>query len=185
MSSANAILVEHSRAIRRVEYERMQELGLFQDERVELLYGFIVRMPPKGPPHDSAVQRLTKLLVPRLVGRADVRVQSAFAASDGSEPEPDIAVVSEGEYRDAHPSEALLLVEVADSSLSVDRTIKAQLYAESNVPEYWVVNVRDRIVEVHTDIVRGAYTHVRPYRTGEEIALQRFSDVVIAVDDVL
>jgi len=173
------------RPIRRDEYEKMVELGLFEGERVELLYGVIVRMPPKGPPHDSAIQRLTKLLLPALLGRAAVRVQSAFAASDGSEPEPDLAIVPEGEYRDQHPRQAFLLIEVADSSLAVDRVTKAKLYAESGVPEYWIVNVRDGIIEVHTDVVSAAYTRVSPYRTGDRFRVLRFADVEIVVADIL
>jgi Uma2 family endonuclease len=142
-------------------------------------------MSPKGPPHESALQRLNALLVPRLAGRAVVRIQGSFAASDGSEPEPDVAVVPLGEYRDAHPAEAHLLIEVADSSLSVDRRIKAGLYAESGVPEYWIVNVRDGVVEVHTEIVAGSYTRVQPFRPGGVIQLGAFSDVTVAVSDVL
>jgi Uma2 family endonuclease len=77
------------------------------------------------------------------------------------------------------------LIEVADSSLSVDRGIKAGLYAESGVPEYWVVNVRDGIVEVHTKIVAGSYTRVQPFRRGDTIQLRAFTDVAIEVSDVL
>jgi Uma2 family endonuclease len=163
----------------------MAEAGCFEDERVELLYGVIVTMSPKGPPHDSAIQQLTRLLVKSLDDRATIRVQSSFAASDGSQPEPDVAIVPQGLYRDAHPTSAFLIIEVSDSSLVVDRGIKAQLYAESRVPEYWVVNVRDAIIEVHTDIVRGAYTHVRPYRAGDSITLSGFTDVSVQVSDVL
>jgi Uma2 family endonuclease len=114
-----------------------------------------------------------------------VRVQSAFAASDGSEPEPDLAVVPAGDYDDAHPSEAHLIIEVADSSLVKDRGIKAALYAESGVPEYWVVNLPDKLIEVHTDIIQGAYTRVASYRKGQIVRLQRFTDVEIPVDGVL
>ena len=184
MSTA-PILWEKSRPIKRVEYEKMVAMGLFGDERVELLYGVIVEMPPKGPPHDSAIQRLTKRLVAAIGDRADVRVQSAFAASDGSEPEPDLAIVPAGGYREKHPDQAFLVIEVADSSLAIDRGTKAQLYAESGVPEYWVVNVRDAIVEVHTEIVRGVYTHVTPYRAGARVALSTFPDVVLEVADIL
>jgi Uma2 family endonuclease len=70
----------------------MVELGLFEGERVELLYGVVVQMSPKGTRHDAVIQRLNQLLVPALIPRAGVRIQSAFAASDGSEPEPDIAI---------------------------------------------------------------------------------------------
>jgi Uma2 family endonuclease len=180
-----AIPLENARRIRRTEYEKMVALGLFGDERVELLYGVLVEMSPKGPPHDSAIERLTELLVAQFSGRASVRIQSAFAASDGSEPEPDVAVVPRGNYRCDHPTEALLIIEVADSSLSIDRGVKARLYAECGVPEYWVTNIRDGIIEVHTEIVRGAYTRVVPYKTGDQIPLTGFPDIVIAVSDVL
>lgn len=181
----SAVAVPQMRLIRREEYERMVELGFFRDERVELLYGVITSMSPKGPPHDSAIERLTELLVQALAGRATVRIQSAFAASDGSEPEPDVAIVPRGDYRSAHPTSAFVIMEVADSSLATDRGVKASLYAESGVEEYWVVNVRDGIVEVYGEIVRGAYTRVLPYRPGGKIAFGRFPDVEIAVADVL
>ncbi len=173
------------RPISRAEYEKMVGLDMFVDERVELLYGVIVTMTPTKPPHDGALQRLTRLLVLALDPRAAVRIQSSFAASDGSEPEPDVAVVPPGGYDDAHPSEAWLIVEVAESSLAKDRTVKARLYAESGVLEYWIVNLVDGLVEVHTDIVSGTYARVAPYRKGDSIALQKFPDVEIAVSDVL
>ena len=71
----------------------MVELGMFEGERVELVYGVIVRMSPKGPEHESALERLTEIFVQRIAGRATVRVQSAFAASGGSEPDPDLSIV--------------------------------------------------------------------------------------------
>ncbi len=176
---------ESLRPLRRAEFEKLAELGFFEDERVELLYGSVVRMTPIGPPHDATIQRLNKVLLPLLAGRADVRIQSSFAAGDASEPIPDVAVVPPGDYDDAHPSEAWLIVEVAESSLGRDRALKAQLYAECGVPEYWVVNLRDRQIEVHTEIVGGSYSRVTPYRKGEAIALVRFPDLQVRVDDVL
>ncbi len=173
------------RAIRRVEYEKMAELGLFADERIELLYGAIVRMSPIGPPHDSTVQKLTRLLLRALDPRAAVRIQGSFAASDRSEPQPDVAIVPPGEYADAHPTRAWLIIEVADSSRAKDRGLKARLYAESGVPEYWVVDLVAGLIEVHTDIVAGEYSRVAPFRKGEQIALLQFPDTVIQVSDVL
>lgn len=180
-----ARLLEQARPIRRREFEQMVELGLFEGERVELIDGVIVQMSPKGPKHESALERLTELLVQRIAGRATVRIQSGFAASDGSEPEPDVAVVPRRDYSTAHPSEALLVIEVADSSLRFDRTEKAALYAESGVPEYWVVNVRDRLIEVHDQIVGDAYTRVVPYGSGSSVSPKAFLDVELAVDDIL
>jgi Uma2 family endonuclease len=179
------IIPDAPRPLRRAEYERMVELGFFENERVELLYGTVVRMSPHGAPHDATVQRLNELLVLALHGRAGVRVQSAFAASDGSEPEPDIAVVPPGDHDAAHPSAAWLIVEVADSSLVKDRTVKGKLYGESGVSEYWVVNLADAIIEVHTEIVGGSYSRVTPYRKGESIALRQFPDVQIPVTGAL
>ena len=95
------------------------------------------------------------------------------------------AVVPKGDYGAAHPAEALLLVEVAASSLKKDRTIKARLYAERGVPEYWVIDLRGGVVEVHSEIVNGAYSRVTPYRTGSVIRLQQFEDVALSVADFL
>ena len=180
--TAAAISPADARPIRRDEYEKMVALGLFENERVELLYGVIVRMAPKGPPHESAIEHLTERFVQALAGRATVRIQSSFAASDGSEPEPDVAIVPRGDYRKQHPTKAFLIVEVADSSLGTDRGPKARLYAECGVEEYWVVNVRDAILEVYSEIVSGSYTRVQPYRAGARVPIAKFPDVDVAVD---
>lgn len=163
----------------------MVALGMFEGERVELLYGVIVSTSPHGPEHDSAVERLTSLLVRALHPRASVRIQSAFAASDGSEPEPDVAVVPPGDYRRAHPSKAHLVVEVAGSSLTKDRGLKARLYAESGVEEYWVVDLTHELLVVHSDIVDGAYARVVSLRRGERARLLRFPDVEVSVSEIL
>ena len=163
----------------------MVELGFFSDERVELLYGVIVRMSPHGPRHDAAIEKLTELLVLLVAGRASVRVQSAFAASDGSEPEPDIAIVPKRDHRDTHPSEALLIIEVADSSLALDRGAKAKLYAESAVPEYWVVNVREGVVEVYDAIEAESYSRVVRYARGEQIEIGALPNATVSVDAFL
>lgn len=185
MIDPSKIAPDRLRPLRRVEYERLVEIGVFEGERVELLYGMVVEMVPHGPPHDAAIEELTEILVTALAGRARVRVQSAFAASDGSEPQPDIAVVPRGDYRRAHPTEAWLIVEVAESSLKKDRGIKAQLYAESGVPEYWVVDVVARTIEVRCDIAAETYARVTTYHAGDTVVLQRFPDVQVAVSDVI
>lgn len=185
MAQPHQVPAEWQRPILRDEYDRMVEAGVFGDDRVELLHGVIVAMPPRGPSHDSALELLTELLVPALLGRARVRVQSAFSAGDRSEPEPDLAVVPREDHGREHPDRAHLIVEVAASSLDRDRGVKAALYAERDVPEYWVVNVVDRQIEVHTEIVRGRYTRVVPCRAGDRIHLVAFPDVELRVEDVL
>jgi Uma2 family endonuclease len=162
----------------------MVAVGFFRDERVELIRGVVVEMSPQNAPHAYVIQILTRLLMPRLLGRADVRVQLPFVAGADSVPEPDLAVVALGNYMAAHPSQALLIIEVADSSLKFDRQDKAELYARVGVPEYWVVNLASRIIERHSEPVGGAYARVTPFRSGETIAPLAFADVALRVDDV-
>src|SRR5262245_54823429 len=137
------------RRIQRTEYERLVEQGLFEDERVELIQGIVVEMSPIGPRHSDPIDVLNRLFVMGVGARAVVRVQQPFAASDDSEPEPDLALVAPGCYRDRHPDRALLIIEVAETSLDHDRETKCPLYASSGVPEYWIIDVNARIVEVY------------------------------------
>jgi Uma2 family endonuclease len=173
------------RPLRRVEYDQLVALGVFGDERIELLDGALVTMSPIGAPHGAVVQRLTQLLVLALHTRAGVRVQISFAALEYSEPEPDFVVVPLGDYDDELPSEAYLIIEVAESSLALDRGKKLRLYASCAVPEYWVVNLPERCIEVYTGPSPGAYAHCERYEHGQAIRLSGFPDVVIAVADVL
>jgi Uma2 family endonuclease len=174
-------LAERQRPLRRVEYERLAEEGFFEDERIELINGVILEMSPQNVPHSNPIQLLTRLLVPPLVGRADVRVQLPFAADEFSMPEPDFAVVSTTLSQVEHPSEAFLVIEIANWSLQFDRGVKAQLYARVGVREYWVVNVVDQIVERYTDPTNGTYGHVESFRPGDAITLSAFPDVSVAV----
>ncbi|HEX9295902.1 MAG TPA: Uma2 family endonuclease [Polyangiaceae bacterium] len=175
---------ERFRPLRRVEYDKLIELGAFQDEKIELLEGVLVRMSPIGPPHSSAVQKLNAILTPTLAARAAVRIQSPFAALDLSEPEPDVAVVPAGSYDQAHPDKAYLIIEVADSSLTVDRGVKQRLYAMCGVPEYWIVNLIDRVLEVHTELSGGGYASIERYHAGQAVHPIHFPDVEVRVTDV-
>jgi len=114
-----------------------------------------------------------------------VRCQSSFAAHELSEPEPDFTVVPPGDYDVAHPSEAYLVIEVAESSLAMDRGKKLRLYASCAIPEYWVVNLPERCIEVYTGPVPGAYSNVERLARGQSIRLVAFPDVSFAVSDVL
>lgn len=174
---------EYFRPLRRVEYDQLVALGTFDGERVELIGGALRRMSPIGPPHMSTVDVLNQLLVLALAGRAWVRVQGSFAADDLSEPEPDFCIFPLGDYSAAHPSEAHLIIEVADSSLRYDRGEKAQLYAACGVPEYWIVNLPDRVVEVHREPSAGRYRDVTTAPKGARLRLLAFPDVEFAVDD--
>lgn len=159
----------------------MVALGLFEDERVELLRGVIVAMAPNDPPHASPVQRLTKRLVLALGDRAEVRVQLPIIAVDDSEPEPDLAVVPPGDYALGHPDRAYLVIEVADSSLRKDRLLKGPLYAASGFEEYWIVNVPEQVVEIHRGPSAGGWSRVTRHGRDETVGVEAFPDVALAV----
>ena len=136
------------RPLRRVEYDQLVALGVFQDERIELLDGALYEMSPIGIPHNFAVQELNELLVLALHGRAKVRPQMSFAASELSEPEPDLLVTPLIRWDSEQANQAYLIIEVAESSLAIDRGRKRRLYASCGVPEYWIVNPEDETITV-------------------------------------
>ncbi|MGQ0506102.1 MAG: Uma2 family endonuclease [Myxococcaceae bacterium] len=173
------------RPLRRGEYDRLVVSGAFKNEKLELLYGRLVQVSPQGAAHAAAIQRLNLLFV-RLFGeRATIRVQAPLGVTEYSEPEPDLALVPPGEYEDAHPSTAWLVVEVAESSIRDDRLIKGALYAETNVLEYWLVNLVEGVIEVHRNIRGAAFSNVTRHGRGESIAPVQFPDITIAVSEVL
>lgn len=167
--------------ISRAQYDRMVESGALEGARVELLEGVIVDMSPQGTEHAAATEVLAQLLRAALGDRARVREEKPFAAGDDSEPEPDIAVVPAGDPFAGHPDRAFLIVEVADSSLRKDRRTKPAVYARAEVTEYWVVNLQDRVVEIHLEPHGGRYTRTVVARSGDEIVLAAFPDVGVQV----
>ena len=171
-------------------YCALVDEGLLQeDDRVELLEGVVVAMAPQNTPHASGVARVTEVLIDAVRRRAVVRTQLSFIAGPYSVPEPDVAVVPgrHVDYDDAHPRTALLVVEIADSSLKQDRLTKSMIYATAAVPEYWIVNVRGQQVEVHRDPDPAArrYRSVTILRREGAIDLVAFPDTTVAVDDLL
>jgi Uma2 family endonuclease len=120
----------------RAQYERLADLGVFgEDEPLELIGGHLIVAEPKGNPHAVAVGR----------------VQDPVALDDESEPEPDVAVVagSHRDYLSGHPARPVLVVEVAESSLPLDRERKGSLYARAGLSDYWIVNLVDQQVEIY------------------------------------
>ncbi len=185
MVMARAIEHQPVRGLKRSEYDRLVALGVFGDERVELVFGTVVAMSPIDPAHTEAVATLDEWLQRALAGRARIRCQSSFAATDDSEPEPDIYVTPLGTYWREHPSRAYLVIEVARSSLAYDRNEKALLYGISEVDEYWIVDQLNGLVEVRRDRRDGTWRSVQTYRRGDTISVLAFPDVSIAVADVL
>lgn len=186
MSSPETILrSEPVRPLKRVEYDRLVAEGFFEDEKVELLFGQVVPMTPIDPAHHESTYRVANLLRRSLGERARVREQSSLAASDISEPEPDVAVVPEIDYWKEHPAKAFLIVEVARSSLRRDKGPKALLYGLAEVDEYWIVNHVDEVVEVYRDRHNGEWRQRTTHSRGDTIAMIAFPDVQVAVSEIL
>jgi Uma2 family endonuclease len=176
---------ERVRPLRRVEYERLVETGVLDDERVELLHGSLVEMSPQGAPHATLASDIAAHFI-RVLGKDfKVRTHCALALTEYSEPEPDVAVVAAGNYYQEHPTTALLVIEVAESSLRKDRRVKGPLYASVGIPEYWIVDVAGGQIEVHTRPGGGAYTESRIVRRGDTLSLAAIAGVTVAVSDVL
>ena len=152
----------------RAEYDRLIEQGVFgPEERLELIDGELLVREPQGSPHAVALG-LVQDALGKAFGRGwHVRGQSPVALDDASEPEPDVAVVrgARRDYRERHPARPALIVEVAEASLRFDRRRKSGLYARAGVPEYWIVNLVDRVLEVYREPVRAtAARHGWKYR---------------------
>jgi len=148
-----------------LEYHRMGELGLLApDARVELIDGEIIDMAPIGSRHASVVDRLARILFAAVGERAIVRVQNPVHLGDRSEPEPDLALVKwrEDYYRDSHPAAAdvLLMIEVAESTQRYDRSVKAPLYARHAVPEFWVIDLENKLVHFYRHPAGDAYAEI-------------------------
>jgi Uma2 family endonuclease len=173
------------RPLRRHEYDALAVRGVFAGERLELLQGALVHMSPESPRHAAVVDELTMLLVPALKGRAKVRVRGPFAASNESEPQPDLAVVFPGKHTLEHPASAFLVIEVADTTLDKDRRLKSPLYAAAGVLEYWLVNLEEGVVEVHRAPADDGYRDAWRFSSGETISLAAFPDVLVRVRDFL
>jgi Uma2 family endonuclease len=172
------------------EYNKMGEAGIIgSDERVELLDGDVIVVPPQGPPHFSTVARMTRHLMQRLGQRALVTSQLPIIVSDRSEPEPDIAVPAwrDDFYGSGIPRvpDVYAVVEVADSSLAMDRGKKLAIYAGAGVKEYWIINVRGAAIEVHRDPRGDGYDSLQTFRSGTTVSFAAFPDDRFTVEEFL
>ncbi len=171
----------------RSEYYRMGELGLFNGQRVELLDGEVIIMSPQGAHHYWTIDHVAAILEQVFGEGFWVRTQAPLKLEPTSEPEPDIAVVvgSPDDYLNEHPSTAVLVVEVADTSLAYDRTEKARVYARANISEYWIVNLLERQLEVYRKPQGERYAEVQVLKAGEFVTPLTKPEVQIAVADLL
>lgn len=172
----------------RQEYEKMVEIGLFPAEaRLELIEGEILSMASQTSYHAAAVSKVYDALRAAFGEKHYIRVQMPLALNEVSEPEPDIAVVpgSADDYWREHPRHALLVVEVAYSSLDHDQERKRLLYAGCNIPEYWILNLNEGQLEIYRMPQAGDYQTKISVRSGELTAPLALPERMIAVASLL
>jgi Uma2 family endonuclease len=172
------------------EYYRMADAGILtEDDRVELIDGEIIEMPPIGSPHASCVLRLNRFFDRSVGESALVSVQNPLHLDDRSEPEPDVMLLRPRAdfYRSGHPTAAdvLLLIEVSDSTIAFDRGVKIPLYARHRIPEVWLVDIGEDAIHVYRDPSPTGYRTVATHGRGERLTPSSFSDLSFAVDEIL
>ena len=172
------------------EYQRMVRAGILREgDPVELIDGQVVVMHSFGPRHNACVAHANRALVRGVGDEAIVLPQGSVRLDLFYEPEPDLVLLRPRPdfyaSRHAGPTEILLVIEIADSSLEYDREVKAPVYAAAGIPEYWLVDLNDNVVWRYRSPQRGAYGSVEPYRRGQSIATQLFPSCAIAVDVLL
>ena len=178
------------RLFTRAEYHRMGEVRILKPtDRVELIRGEILEMSPIGRRHYAFVNNVSHLLIMGLAGRALVAVQGPVVLADDTEPEPDLAVIRRRippyKEREAHTEDALLVIEMAETSLAYDRSTKLRLYAAAGIPEYWIVDCVAESIEVYRTPHAEGYRDVkRVAGAAATVAPLAFPDIALALSEI-
>ncbi len=170
------------------QYYQMAETGILApDERVELLEGEIIEMAPIGPRHLICVNKLTRYLNSQLDESIMVNTQNPIRLTNFSEPEPDVSLIKDAaQLTEVPTSEATLLaIEVSDSTLDRDRSIKQRIYANAKIPEYWIINLPEDVVEVYRTPMGDVYQDVTVVARDESISPLLLPNLVLSADKIL
>jgi Uma2 family endonuclease len=191
VASAPPAVVPTRRRFTVVEYYAMADAGILsENDRVELLDGDVIVMPPIGDWHASGVAQIIALFPSTILdGRAILQIQNPVRLDSDNEPQPDAMLLRwrNDFYRNGHPGpdDVLLLIEVSDTTVDYDRNNKLPRYARAGIPEVWIDNRRDRRIEAYTDPSGDEYATVRYAAPGETIAPQAFPDITLQVDRII
>lgn len=172
------------------EYHRMAETGILsEDDRVELIEGEVLTMAPIDSRHAACIGRFTEILSRLSDLDAIVWVQNPILLDERTEPEPDVALLSRrGDfYSGQHPvpTDVLMVIEVADTSIEYDRRVKLPLYAWSGLPEVWIVDLSAETIEIHSRPVTGEYREALLAKRGETLKSKTISGLELAVNEIL
>lgn len=150
------------------------------EDRTELINGYVVEMTAQNAPHRAAVAKATDFFARTLRDTGFYpQIQSTLPLDNRNVPEPDVAILSgtPDDLLEGEPEEIPLVVEVADTSLETDRTTKLACYAENEIPEYWIVNLQARTLEVYRDPAHGEYRERRTFTPGDTV-VPRFNETL-------
>jgi Uma2 family endonuclease len=172
------------------EYYKMIELGMLKDyEKAEIIEGELIQKMPIGKRHSAVVEKLNEILRDELGKSVSLRNQQPVRFDEYNEPEPDLAVLQRHEdfYSDNKPvpKDVLFLIEVSDATLKYDRDIKLALYAEAEIPEVWIVNLPNDIIEVHQNPGSGIYQITKIFKRGEMVTSEMMPNLKLKVDEIL
>lgn len=172
------------------EYHKLVPAGILrEDDRVELIHGEILTMPPIGNEHGGCTDRLTRRFTTIPERRAQVRIQGAVELAKHEEPQPDVSLLKyRADYyskRAPRPKDTLLAIEVSDSTLNFDRNVKIPLYASTGISESWIVNLPEQCIEVYRKPSRHGYRERKVYCRGESVSPLAFPGFSLRVDAVL
>ncbi|WP_448542617.1 Uma2 family endonuclease [Roseiflexus sp.] len=180
-------IVRHAFSVH--DYARMRKSGILtEDDRVELIDGEVRTMSPIGPLHAAIVRRLVKRLIELVGDQAIVSPPNPIQLNDYSEPQPDVAILRlrDDNYQRAHPvvGDVLLIIEVSDTTAQYDRIEKLPRYAAAGIPETWIVDVEQCVVEQYTHPVRDQYARLQKYFPGDMITSPVMPAIALNADDL-
>ena len=171
------------------QYHLMHEAGVFEvGDRYELINGEIREMSPIGIKHAVCVTRLTKNFERKLGDRTIIWAQNPIRLSNNSEPQPDLAILK---WRDDFyasglptPVDILLIIEVADSTIAYDRNVKMPLYAASGIPEMWLFDINQQVIEGYSQPSASGYKRSQRYEQGDNLCLLTFPEVIFNLEEI-
>ncbi len=172
------------------EFQEMVRAGILPEEHGwEVIDGFLMDKMSIGDKHASTVKRLNRIFNHRFSQSLLVSVQDPIHLDDYNEPEPDIALLKlrEDFYVDQtpNPKDVLLVIEVSDSTIEYDREIKKKLYAEAEIIEYWIVNLKENTIEVYSSPKKGNYRLAKILESGEDVQSTSINDLELSVNEIL
>lgn len=172
------------------EFRKMTEIGILPEESGwEIIDGYLIDKMTIGSKHASIVKRLNKILTNLVGNQAVISIQDPIHINDYNEPEPDVALLAPRKdfYSKSHPmpTDVLLLIEVSDSTIEYDREVKKMLYAEAEIQEFWLINLKNNTVEVYSQPKNGSYYSTRILEAGETIKLTTIENLQLSVEEIL